>query len=272
MYGALARIWHRSLRVVYTEHGRTSDAPPSSKRRLANRVFARGGDAVFTVSSELRDHLVAEGFAPEAVGVIYNGIDVGPIPGAPVRALMRARLKVADETLVVGTIARLDPVKDLGTLIEAVSEVSLHRPVLLIIVGDGSERTALEAVASQAGVAQQVRFLGHSDEARNWLAACDVYANSSISEGVSLTILEAMAARLPLVVTRVGGTPEVVPEACGRLVPARDPRALARALMDLANDPAGRDALAATGRRRVEEHFTLDRMIREYHDVYQRLA
>ncbi len=107
-------------------------------------------------------------------------------------------------------------------------------------------------------------FIGFRDDARDWLAGCDAYANSSISEGVSLTILEAMAAGLPVVATRVGGTPEVVDGACGRLVPARDPLALARALAELAVAPDLRRTLGLAARRRVESRFTIARMVEDY--------
>jgi glycosyltransferase involved in cell wall biosynthesis len=95
-----------------------------------------------------------------------------------------------------------------------------------------------------------------------------VYANSSISEGISLTILEAMAAGLPVVATRVGGTPEIVDASCGRLVPSRDPESLATTLSQLAGDGALRAALGRAARARVEQRFTLDRMIAEYRDAY----
>src|SRR5262249_30171369 len=116
------------------------------------------------------------------------------------------------------------------------------------------------------------RFLGHRDDARALLAACDAYANSSISEGVSLTILEAMAAGLPVVATRVGGTPEVVDESCARLVVARNPEAMSAALAELAGSPEMRATLGLAGRARVEARFTLERMVDEYRDAYFRAA
>jgi glycosyltransferase involved in cell wall biosynthesis len=160
-------------------------------------------------------------------------------------------------------------VKDLVTLIRAIGQQADRRPpMLLLVIGDGSERERLESCAREVGVESAVRFLGHREDARELLAACDLYANSSISEGISLTILEAMAARLPVVATRVGGTPEIVDGSCGRLVPSRDPGALAAALAALAADPGLRQTLAETARARVEQQFTLDRMVREYRDLY----
>jgi glycosyltransferase involved in cell wall biosynthesis len=270
VYAAIARVWSPDLRIVFTEHGRLSDAPPSAKRRTANRVLAHAPREVVTVSSELKQHLVAEGFPTSKVSVIYNGIDVGGVPGRDSRTRMRRELGLPDDALVVGTVARLDPVKDLQTLVRAIALQPM--PVTLLIVGDGSERSAIEIAAHDIGIASRVRFLGHREDARDVLAACDLYANSSISEGISLTILEAMAAGLPVVATKVGGTPEIVDDTCGRLVPSRDPDALARTLASLAADFPLRQALGREARARVESQFTLDRMVREYRDAYYAAA
>lgn len=272
VYGCLSRLTWAGSRVVFTEHGRLSDVKPSMKRRLVNQVLSQVPHAVFAVSDDLRRHLVAEGFSPRQVGVIYNGIDVGAAPAASQRAEVRRRLAADDDVLVLGTVARLDPVKDLGSLLRAVAELGPRLPVTLAVIGDGPERGALERTASDLGVASRVRFLGHRDDAREWLAGCDVYVNSSISEGVSLTILEAMAAALPVVATRVGGTPEVVTVECGRLVPPRDPVTLAGQLSELRNNSTLRERLGAAARQRVDTMFSLDRMVREYRDVYGRLA
>ena len=268
VYASIARLWAPRLKIVFTEHGRLSDAGPSPKRRTANRVLAHAPRAVVTVSSELKQHLVAEGFPTEKVNVIYNGIDVGAPPDAAARARVRRDLGLDEQTFVIGTVARLDPVKDLQTLVRALGAPAANRPMTLLVIGDGPERAGIEAAACNAGVGSFVRFLGHRDDARDLLAGCDVYANSSISEGISLTILEAMAAALPVVATRVGGTPEIVDTSCGRLVPARDPSSLATTLAELAGNAALRSALGRAARTRVEQRFTLDRMIAEYRDAY----
>jgi glycosyltransferase involved in cell wall biosynthesis len=172
----------------------------------------------------------------------------------------------------VGTIARLDPVKDLGTLIAAVAALNRERPAILVMVGDGPDRANLEGAAANHGVGDRVRWLGQRNDARDWLAGCDAYANTSISEGVSLTILEAMAAALPVVATAVGGTPEVIDERSGVLVAPRDPMAVSAALLALAASPARRHDLGIAARERVESHFSLDRMVREYRNIYSRLS
>ena len=271
IYSALAKFIHPSLRVVFTEHGRLGDRGPSRKRRLANIVAGRFADRVFAVSQDVRQHLIHEGFGPARVGVIYNGIDIGPVPDPDTRARVRRALGVADDAIVVATVARLDPVKDLGTLIRATALASGGGPLGLLIIGDGSGRSSLESIAAQETRSRRVRFMGHLEDARDWLAGCDVYANSSLTEGVSLTILEAMAAALPIVATRVGGTPEVVNDTCARLVPPRDPTLLAEALRAVAVDRELRQTLGQAARQRVCDRFALDRMVAEYRQVYDRV-
>jgi glycosyltransferase involved in cell wall biosynthesis len=267
VYSCLARFWRPAAQIVFTEHGRLSDAPPSARRRLANRVLARVPSRVFTVSEDLKRHLVGEGFEAGALEVIYNGIEIGPLPDRTTRDDVRRQLGATDGTFVVGTIARLDPVKDLGTLLEAAAIVQAARPIILAIVGDGPERSALESRAQELGIAQ-IRFLGHREDARRWLAGCDAYVNCSVSEGVSLTILEAMAAALPIVATRVGGTPEVIDASSGRLIPSRNPALLAATLSELAGRPELRELLGRSARRRLEDRFSLDRMVGAYEEVY----
>ena len=268
VYSCLARVWRPGAQIVFTEHGRLSDSPPSSRRRLANRVLARVPSRVFTVSEDLKRHLVDEGFAAGALEVIYNGIEIGPVPSRTTRDDVRRQLGASDGTFVIGTIARLDPVKDLGTLLEASARVHADRPIVVAIIGDGSERSNLEGRAKELGITAQVRFLGHREDARRWLAGCDAYVNSSVSEGVSLTILEAMAAAVPIVATRVGGTPEVIDASSGKLIPSRNPAVLAATLNELAGRPELREILGRSARRRLEDRFSVDRMVGAYEEVY----
>jgi glycosyltransferase involved in cell wall biosynthesis len=202
--------------------------------------------------------------------VVYNGIDIGPLPSENARRQIRASLGIADGVFAIATIARLDPVKDLDVLIHAVTILNRDVPAVLLVIGAGSERQRLEAVAATLPGGGGIRFLGHRDDGRDLLAGVDAYANSSISEGISLTILEAMAAGLPVVATRVGGTPEILDETCGRLVPSRNPDALASTLKKLATEPALRATIGLAGRRRVESRFTLERMVQEYRNAYFR--
>lgn len=272
VYSCLARIWRPSLRVVFTEHGRLADTPASPKRQLANRFLSAFPRTVAAVSKHLREHLIVEGFDPAAVGVIYNGIDIGSSPDGAARRRAREILQLDQDVFAIGTVARLDPVKDLGTLIRACRDLADTPRSLIVVIGDGPERERLQQLAVDLDVAPRVRFLGHRDDARQLLAGCDAYVNCSISEGISLTILEAMAACLPIVATEVGGTPEILDGSCGRLVPARTPRALTAELQNLARDAALRAQIGNAARQRVEERFSLDRMIGLYRSVYLEAA
>jgi glycosyltransferase involved in cell wall biosynthesis len=270
VYGSLARLLRPSLRVIYTEHGRLGDGPPSPKRKAINPLLAPLVHGIFAVSEDLRRHMLAEGFPASRVGVIENGIDVGDAPGEIERRRARAELLIPPDALVFGTAARLDPVKDLGTLIEAFAKVRWEmRGARLLILGDGPERDELIRRARTHRVIESVLFAGYRADVRALLPACDIYVNSSISEGISLTILEAMSATLPVVATSVGGTPEVVRDGeNGALVAARDADALARAMLALTRDDRARHRLGANGRALVETRFTLDRMIDDYARAY----
>jgi glycosyltransferase involved in cell wall biosynthesis len=273
VYGRLASWLGRGLRPVYTEHGRLSDAPPSIKRTFANRLIMTGAADLYAVSHDLRAHLVREA-VPARMRVIWNGIDPGDAPTPDARQAARTRLDVGEDGFVIGAVARLDPVKDLGTLVEAVAVAARSQPRLqLAVVGDGPERERLEGVIRRTGAGAHVRLLGHRDDVRTLLPGFDAFANSSTSEGISLTLLEAMAAELPIVATRVGGTPEVVVDhETGRLVPARDAGALAAALLETSSDRGRGRAWGTAGRRRLLEHFTIDEMVRRYEAVYRDVA
>lgn len=273
VYGRLASLVSPGLRAVYTEHGRLSDAPPSLKRMLANRLIMAGASDLYAVSHDLRAHLLREA-VPDRMRVIWNGIDPGEAPSPAARAAARAALGAAEDDYVVGAVSRLDPVKDLVTVIDAVSQARRVQPRLrLAIVGEGPERPRLEEAIRRAAVGDHVHLLGHRDEVRALLPGFDVFANCSTSEGISLTLLEAMAAERPIVATRVGGTPEVVLDGeTGRLVPARDAAAFAAALVETAADAGRARAWGLAGRARLIAHFTIDDMVRRYDAVYREVA
>ncbi len=272
VYGRIAAA-RRDLKVVYTEHGRSSDDGPSWKRRLINPMLARLPATICAVSNDLRRYMISEGIPGSRVRVIHNGIELGLRPAAIARATARMALGLPHDAFVVGTAGRLDPVKDLETLVEAAARLAPTQTRLrVVIVGEGGSRAALERQIAAAGLGHIVTLAGYRRDVRGLLPAFDVYANTSAHEGVSLTILEAMAAGLPVVATRVGGTPEVVADGkTGMLVPAREPAQVAAALASLADTPGVRRAYGEAGRARVEHHFSLEAMTQAYLQVYRSL-
>jgi len=270
VYGRLAALRRRGVRVVFTEHGRLSAAPPSLKRRFANQVLGRLGSRIFAVSADLKAHMVAEGMPSDRVEVLHNGIDAGPAPQSSERHRARQAMGLEPGEFVVGTVARLDPVKGLPTLVEAFAAVRHSVPrARLVIVGEGPERQAIERSVAEHRLGPAVRLLGQREDARQLLPGFDVFVNSSITEGVSLTILEAMAARVPVVATRVGGTPEVVlDDTTGLLVPAHDAGAMATAVLRVHADRDYAAGLAQNGRLRQERYFSIERMLDGYAAAY----
>lgn len=268
VYGVLASLL-KPVQLVFTEHGRLHDGAPSRKRRLVNPLLSRLPGRICAVSADLKSHMVAEGFPARCIRVVYNGIDPGRRPDAPQRAAARAALGLPAGAFVAGTVGRLDPVKNLPVLLQAhAALVAKHPGARAVIVGDGPERGALEARAVELGIGGSVIFTGYRSEVRALMPAFDVYVNTSAYEGVSLTILEAMATTLPVVATPVGGNPEVViDQETGYLVPARA-RSLAEAVSTLALDPRRRRIMGEAGRWRVKKHFSIERMVEEYAAAY----
>ena len=271
VYGRLAAYLRRGSTVLYTEHGRLSDVPSSGRRRVASFLLGRLPVRIFAVSGDLKDSLVEDGFPGDRIEVIHNGIEPGDRPSTEDRMAARRKLGIATDRVVVGTVARLNPVKDLETLIQAFALVRSRVPdPLLFLIGDGSERDRLEELSAALGVRSEVIFAGHRDDARSLLPAFDLFLNTSVSEGLSVTILEAMAAALPVVATSVGGTPELlVDTSVGLLVEKGQPQATAEAIERLLHDSAVREAMGPAARQRVIDSFSIARMIDRYTAIYE---
>ena len=269
VYGVLASLLRPSMALVFTEHGKLSDAGPSRKRRWVNPLLSRRRGHLRAVSADLRRHMLDEGFQPGRLGVLYNGVDPGERPSDFDRHAARVVLGVESDAFVLGTAGRLDPVKNLDLLLQTQAKVvAAHDHAHLVIVGDGPERATLEAKAAELGISRSVSFAGYRSDVRLLMPAFDLFVNCSAYEGVSLTILEAMAASLPVVATPVGGNPEVVVDReTGFLVPA-SATSLAAAIKSLAIDERRRRAMGEAGRRRLEQHFSIARMVEEYANLY----
>jgi glycosyltransferase involved in cell wall biosynthesis len=279
LYGALAAALARAgsaerrgwPRVVHTKHGR--NYPRLRRKVLANRLASSLTDRVVAVSEDARAVVVdVEGVDPARVVTILNGVDTDEFrPGGDPREA-RARLGVPAEGFHVGCVARLSPEKDHATLLAAFARFRAGRPdAHLTLVGGGALRPALVGEAARLGLAGAVTFAGTQADVAALLPAFDVFALSSRTEGISLTLIEAAAAGIPLVATRVGGNAEILGEdEAGFLVPPGEPGALAAALERVAGRP-DRAELGRRGRARVVSRFGIDRMARAYGELYAEL-
>jgi len=271
-YGSLAAQLARPRpRVVFTEHGRHYPDVVSPKRRLMNRVlldrFADEINAVCDFSARsLRDK---DGFVRRAIDVIPNGVDL-PRYGRIDKQAARRDLGLDPNRRYLTTVARFHPVKDHGTLLRGFAQVAGTRDdVDLLLVGDGALRPELEQLCRQLNLTDRVKFLGIRNDVAAILMASDLFALTSLSEAASITLLEAMASELPVVVTAVGGNPEIVRDGIdGLLVPRESPAEFSAAVLRLFGDSRSATAMGRAGAERVRASFRLETTINRYYELY----
>jgi glycosyltransferase involved in cell wall biosynthesis len=226
-------------------------------------------DRVFTVSTSIRKTLLTAGVREDLVEVVYEGVNLDWIDRLP-----PAPLPIdSPPAFLIGTVAHLSAEKGHLTLLEAARLLSLGGERFhLALVGDGDLRLLLESKVVDYGLEAQVTFAGFRSDSEALMKRFDVFCLPSLSEGLSSAILAAMASRLPVVSTLVGGIPELVLDgSTGFLVPANHPGKLAEALSKLIRDPALRKSFGEAGRRRVEESFTIRRKLEATDRAYRGL-
>jgi sugar transferase (PEP-CTERM/EpsH1 system associated) len=261
--------------VIHSEHGYEVGnlAGVPFRQRAFRRMAYSMADHVFTVTRDLREYHARQGWTkPGQIGVIYNGVDIKRYsPSAQYREFMRRELGFPKHRLVLGSVGRLVPIKDFGTMFKVAENLSRRNiDVHVLLVGKGPELERLQRQVNESLLLRdRVTFVGASDHVPELLNAMDIFVLPSLGEGMSNTLLEAMATGLPLVATRVGGNPEVVGEGqpdC--LFAPEDVRGLSERVERLAADPAMRLRLAAAGRQRAIDLFSLEGMIRSYRELY----
>jgi sugar transferase (PEP-CTERM/EpsH1 system associated) len=272
-YAAATRLFGRRPRIVFTEHGRFYPDMTSRKRRAFNRLVVSRLDRLVAVGESVRQALIEkEGLPASRIQVIYNGIDLEPVKLTPrQRSELRKVMGASDEDFLVVQVARLDTIKDHPTALRVIAAASREDSSLrLAIVGDGPEKANIERQVHELSLNKHVRLLGKRDDVAHLLAAADAFLLTSVSEGIPVTIIEALAAGVPVVATAVGGVPEVIDDGIsGLLAPAGDVSALAVALLRLARDAALQEKFACEGAKRASERFSEDRMIERYASIYR---
>jgi N-acetyl-alpha-D-glucosaminyl L-malate synthase BshA len=257
--------------VVHTKHGRKVTSfgwAPWFRRYLYELA-----DRVVVVSEETGEVFREKSGVPASrVEVIYNGIDVEKFSRATGTGF-REEIGLRPEERVFGAVSRLDPVKDHATMVRAFARVAAkHDRCTLVFVGDGPERAAIERTVEDLGLADRVILAGFRTGIAECLAAFDVFLQPSIREGLSLTILEAAASRVPIISTPVGGTPEIITDGeHGVLVPVGDAGALADAMERFLTDPERFESMAERVFEKISERFSLAGMAEAYSRLYQKL-
>jgi glycosyltransferase involved in cell wall biosynthesis len=241
--------------------------------RVAHRWVNRTMHRSIAISASVRTAMIDRGdVAADRIDLVPNGIDdVEPGEVASAKQV-RSALSIGPETALLVCVSRLEPEKDVRSLLSAMATVARVRPdVVCAVAGQGSQKDDLLEFSRGLGLNGAIRFLGFRADALSLIGACDVFVLPSIAEPFGLVLLEAMSAGKPVIAMAAGGPLEIVEHgSTGLLVAPSDPGALAESIEQLLADPDRRGAMGNAGRRRFQEHYTADRMAREVIEVYNR--
>ena len=262
LHGAWAARLAGVPAVIHTRHGR--DRARKMAVAALSRIATVWTDKFVAVSEDAAKAASEIEKVPAAkLLVIHNGIDLDRFPFGPGASTAPRGRAV--------TVGRLDPIKDQLTLLKAARLVCNRKPGFrLDIVGDGPSRPELEALRAELGLGEAVAFRGYQEDVRPFLSAADFFVLSSISEGISIALLEAMAAGLPAVATDVGGNREVILQGeTGLLTAPQDAEALADAMLEIQSVPGALPRMSRSAQTRVEAAFNLRHVVRRYEDLYR---
>ena len=275
--GAFARITGR----VHGEHGRDIYDLHGKNRKynLLRKVIQPMVGHYITVSRDLADWLQQTvGVPSRKVTQIYNGVDSHKFhPRNGVRLPLGPPGFMDSDAIIIGSVGRLAPVKDFPTLIRAFHCLREQWPeerhrLRLVIIGDGPARLACETLIAALGLSENVWLAGDRGDIAELMRAMDLFVLPSRGEGISNTILEAMASGLPVIATAVGGNPELVaPGLTGTLIPPADPEQMAQALRALIADPLRLAQEGRAAREAIETRFSMDAMVQAYLGVYDQV-
>jgi len=257
--------------VIFTEHGRFYPDVSSLKRKLVNPLLQLRTAAITSISAATRQALVNyENFDAGRIEVIYNGIADS---ACPADAELAEELGLKPGQVVFGTISRLDPIKNQAMMIRAFARcLQGNRHLRLLLVGDGPDRPMLEKLVAELELTEFVLFTGFQPKPQKYLALMDVFLLPSLSEGTSMTLLEAMCFAKPSLATAVGGTPEIITDGVsGLLTPNNDEDALCEAMLTLARAPELREQMGREARSTYETRFTVRAMSAQYEALYDGL-
>jgi len=273
VYGVIAAAFTKT-KVIFTEHGRFYPDSSTWKRKIINPILNLFTDKVTAISKATKQALIEFEHIPEnAIDVIYNGIAPLTIEHEEVAAL-RVELSIPENHTILGTIARFDPIKNHTMMLKAFSLVLDQQPnTTLIIVGDGDERANIEDCIEHLSISKNVILTGYKAKPKNYLALMDIYLLSSLSEGTSMTLLEAMSLSKLCVVTNAGGNPEIVQHNKTGFVTKNDcQRAFFQGIeKSLLLDIPEQENFQGNTKRLFVSTFSVNSMATKYNELYARL-
>jgi L-malate glycosyltransferase len=272
LYGAIAARLTRDVIHVHTEH---SVVDYSRARYAAERALSRLRSHVVAVSNHVRKEMAdGIGIPSDRIGLLYNGVNLERFSEMlDCRNQVRAEIGVGQNEVLIGVVARLASIKNHAHLFRSAAHLLLRGspPIRLLLAGDGPERQALEALAHDLQIAERVSFLGARKDTNRIFRALDIYVLPSLSEGMNLTLLEAMSSSLPVVATDVGGNSEIVLDGTtGFLVAVDDEAAMRARISQLVSDPGQRKQMGDAGRISVAMRFDQKATLAAYAALYRK--
>ena len=268
-YGVLAAVG-LATKVIFTEHGRFFPDRHHPKRRLINPLLALATDHIIAISKSTADALAEYEYIPRnKIKVIYNGIGEIESKSLDRRALL-TELDLEENSRYIGTISRLEPIKNQAMMINAFHKAKQMFPDLkLVLIGDGAKMQDLKKLTISLGIEQDVVFTGFIDNPQRYITLFEIFLLSSFSEGTSMTLLEAMSLSKPCVVTDVGGNSEVIiNKESGLVVLDNDVESFSKAIIRLLENKDEQKKFGRAGRAFFEKNFFVQKMISDYQKLY----
>jgi glycosyltransferase involved in cell wall biosynthesis len=248
-------------------------AKPSWQRWFDRKTVRWAEKVVFNSRSIVGYACQNEGVRQEQVAVIPNGVDDLFAQNGTLRGEYRQQLGLQPETLLLGSVARLYPQKNLSLLLRAFAKLSTDQEWKAVLIGDGPERSSLLSLGRELGLTDRLIWLGTRDDVEGWLAAMDIFVHTANFEGMPNAVMEAMAMKLPVVASAVDGTRDLIEDGVsGYLVASGNVDAFAERIRELMENPDRARRLGETAHREVLEHFGMVRMIQAYDDLFRSLA
>lgn len=274
LYALGSTVGTRVGRIATCHNWLGDDVKMKSYARL-DKFFLKRFDRVVAVSDTIREELDSADIPSHKIVTIYNGIDLNRFRPRPDTEEARKGLGIRDGSRVIGTVGRLSEEKGHTHLLRAARDPVLEgQNLVFLIVGDGPLRARLEEEAGGKGQGSpDIVFTGTRKDVDKLYGMMDVFVLPSLTEGLPMALLEAIAAKRPVIATKVGGVPKVIEEgSSGRLVPPADAKALAMAIRDLLVDPEEGRRMAEKAYETVKETFSADTMTRRYLDTYEEMT